>query len=67
MSDTQGRGPVATADMKARIAALLKERWDMDFVINQLWERHVDAVLGDGYSYEFTDGPVTVRPAGERD
>jgi len=51
-----GRGPVATADMKARIAAFQTEhgRWKMNALIDHLWERNRQAVVeGKGYDYEF--------------
>lgn len=51
-----GRGATATADMKARIAAIRAETWRMDDLIDRLWERNQRAVaLGEGYSYEFAD------------
>lgn len=52
MKSTLGRGPVAVADMKARIAALTDAGED---VIDALWRRHLVAVLGDGYTYEYAD------------
>jgi hypothetical protein len=47
---SQSRGPVATADMKARIDALRQQGVD---VIDALWERNRQALLGEGYSYEY--------------
>lgn len=67
MGDKRGRGEVATADMKGRIEALLKERFDVGFVIDQLWVRYFEAVTGDGHVYEFAEGSDPVRPDGERD
>lgn len=50
MSDQSGRGEVATADMKVRIAALRAQGRD---VVGVLWERHHRAVLlGQGFTYE---------------
>ncbi len=59
-----GRGPVATADMKARIAALKSQGAD---IIETLIERHRNA-LREGYTYEYAgrQGPEPVRPGGER-
>lgn len=55
-----GRGRIATADMKARIAALKGSGAD---VLDALWERNRRAVLGEGFSYEFADErPESVRP-----
>ncbi len=50
-----GRGPVATADMKARIAALRADGRD---ILHVLWTRHVHALAGDGYAYEHYTGPT---------
>jgi hypothetical protein len=59
-----GRGLVATADMKARIAALRKQGVD---VIDALWERNRLAVLGEGYTYDFArEAADEVRPARQR-
>lgn len=56
-----GRGQQATLDMKARIAALLKDDED---VIEILWERNRQAVLGEGFIYDFaTHWADPVRPA----
>lgn len=56
-----GRGHVATADMKARIAALRAQGAD---VIDALWERNRQAVLGEGYNYEFAgETAEPIRPA----
>jgi hypothetical protein len=53
MDDTRtGRGSVAVADMKARIAALKDQGED---VVDRLWERSRLAELGDGYRYEFAE------------
>lgn len=41
-------------DMKARIAALQTEGVD---VIDELWDRNRDAVLGDGLRYEYAEEP----------
>ncbi len=59
-----GRGPVATADMKARIAALRSQGAD---VIETLIERHRIA-LTEGHTYEYAgrQGPEPLRPAGQR-
>lgn len=46
-----GRGWRATADMKARIAALRIAGVD---VFEALWDRHVEA-LRTGYNYEYAD------------
>ncbi len=45
-----GRGPEATADMKARIAVLRRQGAN---VVDELMERHRRAVSGEGYTYEF--------------
>lgn len=52
-----GRGPEATADMKARIKALRAEGAD---VLDTLWERNRQAVLGEGFRYDFAE-PELVR------
>ncbi len=49
-----GRGSLATADMKARIAALRREGVD---IVDALWRRHVNAITGAGYVYDHTDRP----------
>lgn len=43
----QGRGPIAVADMKARIAA----GWS----VSQLYDRMSEAELGGGYSYDYAE------------
>ncbi len=53
-----GRGPTATADMKARIAALRADGAD---VVEVLWDRNRRAVLGEGFRYEFAEQPELVR------
>lgn len=59
-----GRGPQATTDMKARIAALKAQGTSIDTIIELLWDRsHRAEVEGQGYRYEFTD---QVRPDGQR-
>ncbi len=58
-----GRGTTATADMKARIAALRSQGAD---VIETLLERHRRALLGEGYTYEYATKrprPDPIRPA----
>lgn len=55
-----GRGPQATADMKARIEALRANGAD---VIDALWERNRQAVLGEGFRYEFAASEL-VRSGG---
>lgn len=56
-----GRGSTATADMKARIAALKRDGAD---VLDALWERNRRAVAGEGFDYEFAEhGTEQVRPA----
>lgn len=64
-TDAAGRGPQATADMKARIAAIQKETWRMDVLIDRLWERNRQAVVeGQGFQYEYAaPGSEQVRPA----
>lgn len=53
MTENLGRGPEATADMKARIAALRKKHWELTPIIETLWRRHHRAeVEGKGYEYE---------------
>lgn len=59
MREQLGRGPEATADMKARIAALKESNAD---VIGELMERYYRAVTGEGFQYEFA-GTEPVRPA----
>jgi hypothetical protein len=65
MIDTgQGRGRLATADMKARIAALREQGVD---VIDALWERNRLAVLGEGYTYDLAREAIDeVRSVGQR-
>ncbi len=46
-----GRGPVATADMTARIADLRRQGHD---VIDALWQRHLHAIR-EGYTYEYAE------------
>lgn len=48
--DWRGRGPVAVEDMKARLADMRRRGIDP---IPVLWERHVRAIYGNGYTYEF--------------
>ena len=49
-----GRGPVATTDMKARIAAYQRRGYDIDKIVALLWERfHRAEVDGEGYRYEY--------------
>ena len=58
-----GRGATATADMKARIAALRRQGAD---VVDVLWERHRRAeVMGEGYRYEYAEETGPVRPGGD--
>lgn len=45
-----GRGDIATADMKARLAALRGDGTDW---LDVLWERNRRANLGEGYDYGF--------------
>ncbi len=47
-----GRGEQATTDMKRRIAALREGGAD---VLDALWRRHLAAVHGEGYQYEFAE------------
>lgn len=49
-----GRGPTATADMKARIAALRRANVD---VLEALWRRHIEAITGAGYVYDYAEQP----------
>ncbi len=60
-----GRGPKATADMKARIEALKGQGVDL---IDTLWERHRAALLGEGYTYDHARPERTepLRPVGQR-
>lgn len=66
MDRDAGRGAQATADMKARIAAIRAETWLMTELIDRLWERNRRAVVeGEGYSYEYAaPGPEHVRQTG---
>jgi hypothetical protein len=41
------RGPVAVADMKARLEA--------GWTVSELWDRMQVAVMGDGYSYDMAE------------
>jgi hypothetical protein len=59
-----GRGPIATTDMKARIAALKAQGITMDDIIAILWERANRAERGDGYDYQYA-GAEAVRPDGQ--
>jgi hypothetical protein len=43
----QGRGPIAVADMKARVAA----GWS----VSELYDRMSEAELGGGYSYDMAE------------
>lgn len=55
-----GRGPQATADMKARIAALKAQGTPIDQIIEVLWERsHRAEAEGEGYVYEFVETSST--------
>lgn len=59
-----GRGRLATADMKARIAALRAQGAD---VVDALWERNYRAILGEGFRYECAEeGTEFLRSAGEQ-
>ncbi len=58
LNENLGRGPEATADMKARIAVLRSSGVDL---IDALWERNRRAVLGEGYRYEFAPRAEPVR------
>lgn len=62
MDDIQhGRGSRATSDMKARIKALQRQG---DDVLGALWERHYQALYGEGYRYEYAEEAAEpVRPA----
>lgn len=51
-----GRGEVAVADMKARIAALRAQ--GVEDVVAVLWERSFLAERGSGYRYEYADPPT---------
>ncbi len=51
-----GRGPQATADMKARLAALKADNTPIDTIIELLWERSRRAeVEGEGYRYDYAN------------
>lgn len=58
-----GRGPTATADMKARIAALRRDGRD---VLDVLWRRHLDAINGSGYVYDFVERAANPSQSGRR-
>lgn len=58
LNENLGRGPEATADMKARIAALRGAGVDL---IDALWERNRRAVLGEGYRYDLAQRTEPVR------
>lgn len=47
-----GRGPRATADMKARLAHLRAQDAD---VLAVLWRRYHAAITGDGFDYEYAE------------
>lgn len=47
------RGPVATLDMKLRVAALQAEGAD---VVDVLWDRYLRSTTGDGFEYEYAEG-----------
>lgn len=53
MSDNQGRGALATADMKRRIARLKNHGVDLDEIITILWQRTLEAERGEGYRYDY--------------
>jgi hypothetical protein len=54
-----GRGEVATRDMTLRITALRAQGADL---IDVLWDRYIDAVLGDGFTYEYATGDTREYP-----
>jgi hypothetical protein len=68
MSSDLGRGPEATADMKARIAALRSQGLDLDSIIETLWARSHRAEAEErGYRYEFAPpGAEPLRPGRQR-
>lgn len=47
-----GRGPVATQDMRRRIAALRDQGADL---VDTLWDRYHVAVNGEGFRYDYAD------------
>ncbi len=54
-----GRGELAVADMKARIAALRAQ--DVD-VVQALWERTWEAFRAGGYTYEYAQAQQPSEP-----
>ncbi len=59
-----GRGPVAAADMKARIAALREAGYTDQELFAILWDRTRQAELGEGYTYEFAEPLRSGRDSG---
>lgn len=53
--DRKGRGPIAVADMKARLAA--------GWTVSALWDRMSAAESGDGYSYDMAETLPAEAPA----
>lgn len=53
--DRNGRGPIAVADMKARLRA--------GWTVEMLWERMAEAEAGDGYSYDMAESDAPVEAA----
>lgn len=58
MKDRDGRGPVAVADMKARLRA--------GWTVEQLWDRMVRAESGEGYSYDMAESDAPVEASARR-
>jgi hypothetical protein len=59
-----GRGKVATADMKARIASLRANGFTGEQIISILYDRLRVAEQGDGFIYDHAE-PEPVRPDGQ--
>lgn len=51
----RGRGSAAVEDMKARLAAMKSQGMDSTEVIDVLWTRNAQAVMGDGHVYDMAE------------
>lgn len=51
----RGRGSKAVEDMKARLAAMQSRGMDSSQMIDALWSRNAEAVMGGGHVYDMVD------------
>lgn len=50
-----GRGDKAVADMKARIESMKSQGKDGKEILESLWNRNLQALSGEGYTYEYAE------------